>query len=173
MVASSDEPSPTREPAARVEVVVFDADLLHVRYQGTVGYAAHDAEGRPICIDPQPFEGEIVKPFGSFFGPSGFQLVPTPGSDTELEARYGGLFAGFGGGRPPSEDDGEAAGGGGGGGGAVACDCSCDYLLELADVMEQAEDRAPGEAPDPEAVEAFECMQTCGMPVLMQCVMGR
>jgi hypothetical protein len=169
-----DDPSPSYEPAARVEVVAFDAELLHVRYQGTLGYGAHDAEGRPICIDPQPFEGEIIKPFGSFFAPGGFRLVPTPGTDAELEARYGGIFAGFGSGRPPPDGDEEGAGGGGGaGGGATVCNCSCDYLIQLMDVMDEADDPAPGEMPDLEVVQAFECMQVCGMPAVMQCVMGR
>ena len=169
-----DDPSPTYEPAARVEVLAFDEEGLHVRYQGTLGYGAHDAEGRSICVDPQPFEGEIIKPFGSFFAPGGFQLVPTPGTDAELEARYGGIFAGFGSGRPPPEDDEAGSPAGGGGGAAVIdCDCSCDYLIQLMDVMDESDDPAPGELPDPEVVQAFECMQVCGMPAVMQCVMGR
>ena len=169
-----EDPAQTHEPAARVEIVAFDADGLHLRYQGTLGYGAHDAEGRPICTDPQPFEGEIIKPFGSFFAPGGFRLVPTPGTDAELEARYGEIF-GFGGGRPPPDGDEAESGAGGGGGGAavVDCDCSCGALLHLVDVLDESDDPAPGEMPDPEVVAAFECMQVCGMPAVMQCVMGR
>lgn len=166
-----DDPSSKRKPAASVEVIAFNADLLHLRYEGTLGYGAHDARGWPICINPQPFEGEIIKPFGSFFAPGGFQLVSTPGTDAELEARYGDIFPGIGGGRALLDRDGEATGGGLGG--AVGCDCSCGNLLRIMDAMDESDDSGSDEMLDPEAFKFFECMQSCGMPLVMQCLMAR
>ena len=159
-------------PAVRVEVLAFDADLLHLRFSGTLGYADEDDEEWPLCLDPQPFEGEAILPYGALRTGGGLNLVQTPGTELEYGYRMGFLF-----GYPDEDDlpDLEAGTGGGGpaGGGAVLepiCDCSCDALLSIAAVMEDLDDDDDGFPPD--VMEALQCVDTCGMGAMMACLMS-
>ncbi|MFU8890020.1 MAG: hypothetical protein ACNA8N_15605, partial [Trueperaceae bacterium] len=169
-------------PAATVEFLAFDANLLHVRFSGTLGYADEDADEWALCLDPQPFEGEAILPLGAIRTGGGLNLVQTPGTEQQYGYRMGFLF-GY-----PDEDDlpdleagvgagggsggGPGSGGGSGGGGAVlepACDCSCDALLSIVAVMEDLDDDDDDLPPD--VMEALQCVDTCGMGAMIACMM--
>lgn len=160
-------------PSVEVEVVAFEADLLIIRFSGTLGYVDEDDEGWPLCLDPQPFRGEVVVPFGAFHAGSGLSLVETPGSDLEYAYRMGFLF-GY-----PDEDDepelypsSEAGRGADGGSVLVPCDCSCDALLSIALAMEEIDDDDDDDL-SPELMASLQCVDTCGMGALVACLMSQ
>jgi len=160
-------------PAARVEVLAFDDTLLHLRFEGVFGTGRPSHDGRFVCADPQPFAGELIAPFGWLYTDAGMRSLTTPGIEADRALRYARMRQAIGLPIAPGPTGPGDGPGGGGGAGAVAeevCDCSCETLVGFGETLDGLGDFDPLQL-DPEAAEVFACIDLCGMPRLMQCLM--